>query len=93
MTSSEGHHIAAMTVKTLESIRTDDHFTAFSGLVIKAQPKLDVCDPELPRRRKAPKQYDDGGPADLPDDCQVHYRRSYYEALDLVVNAIKATPN
>ena len=77
-----------MTVKTLKSIHTDDHFTAFWGIVIKAQQELDVCDPELPRRRKTPKRHDDGGPPDFPDDCQAHYRRSYYEALDLVVNAI-----
>ena len=88
MSASEGHSITAMTVKNLKSICTDDHFTAFWGLVIKAQQELDVCDPELPRRRKAPKRYDDGGPPDFLDDCQAHYRQSYYKALNLVVNAI-----
>ena len=55
-----------MTVKTPKSLRTDDHFTVFLGLAIKAQQDVDVCDPELPRRRKAPKRYDDGAPADFP---------------------------
>ena len=34
MFASEGDHIVAMTLKTLKSLRTDDHFTAFWGLVI-----------------------------------------------------------
>ena len=89
MSASEGAHIAAMTVTTLKSLRTDGHSTAFWDLVIKAQQDLDVCDPELPRRRKVPKRYDDGAPGDFPKDCQAHYRQSYFEALDLVVNAIE----
>ena len=87
LSASEGDHIAAMKVKTLKSLRTDDHFTAFGGLVIKAQQDVDVCDPELPGRRKAPKRYNDGAPADFPNDCQAHYWQSYFEAIDLVVNA------
>ena len=75
MSASEGAHIAAMAVTTLKSLRTDDHFTAFWDLVIKAQQDLDVYDPELPRRRKVPKWYDDGAPGDFPDDCQAHYRQ------------------
>ena len=87
--SMSGAHIAAMTLTTLKSLRTDDHFTAFWDLVIKAQQELNVSGPELPRRRKMPKRYDDGAPEKFPDDCQAHYRQSYFEALDLVINAIQ----
>ena len=69
MSASEGGHIAAMTVTTLKSLRTDDQFTAFWDVVIKAQQDLDVCDPELPRRRKVPNRYDDSAPSDFPDHC------------------------
>ena len=89
MSASEGAYIAAMTVKTLKLLRTDDQFTAFWDLVIKAQQEVEVCDPELPRRRKAPSRYDDGAPGDFPRDCQAHYRQSYFEALDQVVNSIE----
>ncbi|KAI6658408.1 hypothetical protein LOD99_15210 [Oopsacas minuta] len=89
MSASEGANIAAMTVTTLRSLRTDDHFTAFWDHLINAQQDLDVCVPKLPRRRKVPKRYDDGAPVDFPDECQTHYRQSYFESLDLVVKAIE----
>ncbi|KAI6658252.1 Zinc finger MYM-type protein 1-like [Oopsacas minuta] len=78
MSASEGANIAAMTVTTLGSLRTDDHFTAFWDHLINAQQDLDVCEPKLPRRRKVPKLYDDGAPVNFPDDCQTHYRQSYF---------------
>lgn len=48
MSAAEGAHVAVMTVKTLQSIRSEEHYNAFWDLVIKAQQEVDVDDPVLP---------------------------------------------
>ena len=52
MSASEGAHIAAITVTTLQALRSDDQFSTFWDLVLKAKQELGVQDPELPRKRK-----------------------------------------
>jgi hypothetical protein len=54
LSSSEGQHLAELTRKTLSSIRMDDAFDLFWSKVISTQNMLEVNDPVLPRRRKAP---------------------------------------
>ena len=89
MSAAEGAHVAALTVKTLQLIRSDEHYDAFWDLVIIAQQKVDVDDPQLPRKRKVPRRLDEGSaPPDFPTDCKAHYRQSYFEALDLAISAI-----
>ena len=89
MSASEGAHIAAMTVTTLKSIRTDNHFLSFWQVVMKDKEQWEVQDPELPRKRRMPSRYEDGAPGDFPSDCEAHYRQSYFEVLDLAINAIE----
>ena len=49
---------------------------------------MDVSDPKLPRKR-APRDREIGtGDSSFAESVQDHYRRIYYEALDLVVNCI-----
>ena len=55
LSASEGQRIATMTVKTLQSLRTDSNFDLFWRKAEIARQKLDVNDPELPRKRKLPK--------------------------------------
>ena len=84
MSAAEGAHVAALTVKTLQSIRSDEHYDAFWDLVIKAQQEVDVDDPELPRKRKVPRRLDEGSaPAHFFTDCKTHYRQSYSRLLTL----------
>ena len=49
-----------------------------------------VNEPELSRRRKIPKRFDDGlsGGA-FPDTPKSYYRQAYYEGLDLITNCIQ----
>ena len=50
----------------------------------------DTDEPVLPRRRKLPRRYDDGyQEGDFPDTVEDHYRRLYFEVLDLVICGIK----
>ena len=47
----------------------------------------DISDPELPRRRKAPKCFQVGtGEGSNPERVEDYYRRVYFERLDLTIN-------
>ena len=55
-----------LTVKTLQSIRTESNFDLFWEKVDKLRSSVTVSSPRLPRKRRVPKQYDMGrGPAEL----------------------------
>ena len=67
-------------------LRDDTQFDLFLKSLQETRTKLDVDDPVLPRKRKAPRQYEEGNAEpEFVDVCQ-----QYYEALDLTVNAIQA---
>ena len=52
--------------------------------------KLDISEAELPRKRKAPRQFEvDKGESHFPATVEEHYCRYYFEALDLIINSIK----
>ena len=90
MSAAEGVRVAGMTVATLQSLRSDAQFDAFWHLVATAQENVDVDEPTLPRRRKMPNRIDEGiAPPEFPKDCRSYYHQSYFEALDLVINAIQ----
>ena len=91
LSASEGQRIATMTVKTLQSLRTDSNFDLFWRKAEIARQKLDVNDPELPRKRKLPKRFEDGSAEpEFSSDCKQHFRQQYFEAIDLIVNSINA---
>ena len=47
---------------------------------------LDIQEPQLPRRRKAPKRYDDDlAEGDFHNDVKAYYHQYYFEAIDVAV--------
>lgn len=60
MSAAEGQKVAAMTVATLQSIRSDDNFDLFWKRIIEMAGEKEIDEPVLPRRRKLPRRYDDG---------------------------------
>ena len=92
MSAAEGQEIAGMTVITLESIHTDKMFKLFWEKITRQADRLGVNQPELPRRRRRPRRYEDDGASsgDFHETVEGLYRSIYYEALDLVINGIKA---
>ena len=49
-----------------------------------------ISDPLLPRKRRAPARIEVGsGQPTFPETPKDHYRRIYFEAIDLIVNAIE----
>ena len=90
LTSSEGQSIAELTCKTLERIRTDEAYDLFWEKVSLLQTKLDVSDPVLPRKRKAPVRYEVGSSdGHYPETPKALYRQHYFQCLDLIVTFIR----
>ena len=58
--AAEGQSVAAMTVKTLHSIRSEDNFAAFWRRVDQPANELEVQYPTLPCKRRPFKRYDSG---------------------------------
>ena len=91
LSSIDGHAVAMLTIETLRGLRTDSNFDLLWEKVDKARDQIDVGDPQLPRRRKAPRRYEQGLPqAEFPASPKEEYRRLYFEALDLVVTSINS---
>ena len=79
-----------MTIKTLQSMRSDEAFKLFFGLVERVRESTGTDKPILPRKRKAPSRFEIGhGEAYHAQNIEDHYRSIYFEALDYAVSSIK----
>ena len=71
LSTSEGQRIATMTVKTLQSLRSDSNFDLFWRKAEITRQKFDIDAPELPRKRKLPRRLDDGNAEpEFSSDCK-----------------------
>lgn len=87
--ASEGQTVTDMTKKTLSGIRNEQGFDLFWEKVNRMAADVDVSDPMLPRKRKVPKCFKEGStPPEFHSTPKDRYRQVYYEALDLLVQAI-----
>ena len=81
--------MATITVETLKGLRCDECFISFWGVVIERQRTIDVNQPALPCRRKAPHRYEVGtSSGHFPASIEDHYRSIYFEAIDTLVQCI-----
>ena len=81
-----------MVIDTLHSLRTEESFELFWTKVttMAGSADIDVDEPQLPRRQKAPKRYEDGSTSgDFHDTPKAFYRQLYYEAIDSIVNTLE----
>ena len=91
LSAAEAQAIAELRIKTLQMMRNDEAFSLFWELVKLTASKFDVGDPLLPRRRKVPQRYEVGrAEPEFSSSPEALYKTMYFEALDLVVNCIKA---
>ena len=87
--ASEGQIVAEKTKVTLLSIRNEASFDSWEKVVGMSE-RVDVEKPRLSRRRRVPRRYEDGNAEpEYPTTPEEHYRRIYYEALDLLVQGIE----
>ena len=85
----EAKKYIAITVDGLKDLRSDSQFDDFwSGVKEKAE-ELDVDEPVLPRRRKAPKRFDPASTTHADNSPEDLYRRFYYEVIDNILGEIK----
>ena len=90
MSAAGGQKVAVLTVKTPESIRSAENFDLFWKSLLLKSSSLDISEPKLPRRRKTPRRYEKGeGESHFLMTIEEHYRRFYFEVLDLAINSIK----
>lgn len=79
-----------MTVQTLKKMRQDDSFNLFWDKVVQTAHLIGANDPQLPRRLKRPKRFDDGlSDGHHHNHPKAFYRQIYYEAVDLMINCIE----
>lgn len=90
ISAAEGQRVATMTVKTLEMMRDDASFERFWTKTTSFAEELGIEEPQLPRRRKVPRRLESGNAEpEFPTSVASHYRRMYFEGLDLIVSCIK----
>ena len=70
-------------------MRSDECFDLFWEKVKAMAMERDVDEPKLPQQRKRPKRYEEGASAEFDSSAKDMYRRVYFEALDLIIQAIK----
>ena len=90
ISTNEGQAVSSLTVKTMEKMRSDDHFTLFWETVTHKANALEVSEPSLPRRRQRPARYESG--SDTPefvDNAQDYFRQIYFSGIDTVTACIK----
>ena len=86
----EGQAVSSLTVKTLEKIKSDDHFNLFWETVTHKANALEVSEPSLPCRRQRPARYESGSATpEFVDKARDYFRQIYLNAIDTVTACIK----
>ena len=81
--------MAALTLDSLQQLRTDLEFQSFWQKLMELVQKADIAEPSLPRRRKAPARYEIGtGEHHTPSSVEDYYRPIYFLALDTLIQCI-----
>ena len=91
ISAAEGQEIATMRNRTLQSLRADENFSCFWKKVITSAETLEVGEPSLPSLRKVPKRFEIGNVQSqcyFPTTVEEHYKRLYFEAMDLITTSI-----
>jgi len=90
MSAVSSKRVANLTKITLQNMRNDQCFELFySSILVKAKQHSFIGEPSLLRKRRCPTRFEEGtGPPFFQDTAQDHYRRVYFEAIDLIVESI-----
>ena len=90
MSAVSSKRVANLTKITLQNMRNDQCFELFySSILVKAKQHSFIGELSLLRKRRSPTRFEEGtGPPFFQDTAQDHYRRVYFEAIDLIVESI-----
>lgn len=91
LSAAEGQRLVKMTTTTLQSMRSEKMFVLFWQKIVMQTNELDISEPTLLRRRKAPRRYEVGSSsAEVPlSSPVVQYRAIYYETINTVIACIR----
>lgn len=90
LSAAEAQSIAQMTIKTLRSMRTDEAFKLFFGLVERVRESTGTDKPTLPRKRKAPSRFEIGHIEGYhAQTTEEYYCSIYFEVVDYAVSSIQ----
>ena len=93
LSATDAKRFANCTIQTLEKMRADEQFNLLWQNISARAKSLDLPDPTLPRKRKIPRRFLDenvDGNYNEITELEVYYRRYFYNAIDIIVNSIKA---
>lgn len=85
LSSVEGHEVAMLIVKTFQHLRTDKNFDLFWQKVEKMRYQFGIAEPQLARKHKVPKRYDQGSaPAEFAESPERNIARYILKLLTLL---------
>ena len=80
LSAVEGQRVAGLVKATLQSMRSTDQFDLFWKVLTRKAEKLNIDEPVLPRKRRAPRRIEIGeSPAEFHSNVIDHYRAFYFE--------------
>ena len=86
----EAKKYVAVTVAGLKDIRSDSEFKDIWQEVNRKAAELNIDEPTLPRRRKAPKRFDQANATTHADHTpEDFYRRQYFDVVDTLTGEIE----
>ena len=83
LSAADSQQLAQLTCNTLERLRNQECFSLLWSKVSGMQEKLQIDEPMLPRKRKAPRRYEVGdGQGTFLETVQDYFRAEYYVVID-----------
>ena len=90
LSAAEGQVAANVTIKVISALRTDEEFDIFWQNVVKKSETVNVSEPRMPRKRKAPNRYEAGiGEGSHPKSPKDLYQITYYATSDRILSSIR----
>ena len=90
LSAADSQQLAQLTCNTLERLRNQECFSLLWSKVSGMQEKLQIDEPMLPRKRKAPRRYEVGdGQGTFLETVQDYFRAEYYVVIDAALACIR----
>ena len=92
LTSCLVKEIADLALQTINSLRSESEVQLLWKKTVQRSEVLEITQSSLPRKRKRPAKILNENEASLYDevsDLKTFYRRTYFDAIDIVTNCIK----
>jgi hypothetical protein len=90
LTMADINELISILISTLKSRRDDSNFDNFWVDVMTSSKRYSLDSPQLPRKRKIPKRFDDGIVDHEFSDIKTFYRKLYFEVIDTAVMSLES---